>query len=160
MELSLTLAQLQTIVVAGLALWMTLAVYNNIVDSGTNRALLGKVTSMQELKEDPVLGKGLIGRAVDNPAYPRAILNVVIVVQLVVVALLWRATWLLAFNAPSPAALGAANLALGAFIALWFWFLIGGLFYGYWMEMPQVQQVHLTLVIVAILAMLLVNLPR
>lgn len=152
------LALLKVLVVGALALWMTLAVYNNIVDPGTNRSLLGKVTSMQELKDDPVLGTGLIGRAVEGTAYPRAILNIVIVVQLIVVALLWRGAWLLAFGTDPAAAAAAANLSLGAFIALWFWFLTGGLFYGYWMKMPQVQQVHLTLVMIGILAMLLVNL--
>lgn len=150
---------LKVLVVAGLAAWLSLAVSNNILDFGTNRFLLANVTSMRELKADPNLGKGLVGRAVENARYPTLILCAVIVMQVVVALLLWRGAWHLAFAADARAAVGAANLGLASFLALWLWFLIGGLFYGYWMKMPQVQQVHLALVIISTLAIILVNMP-
>lgn len=155
----LELWQLKALTVAGLAGWLCLAVFNNIVDFSTNRHLLSNVTSMRELKADPNLGNGIIGRAVEDDRYPAAILSIVIVVQIMIALLLWRGAWHLAFASDSAFAVGAANLGLGAFVTLWFWFLIGGLYHGYWMKMPQVQQVHLTLVVISIGSIILVNMP-
>ncbi len=151
------LAQLKPLVVSGLAAWLSFAVMNNILDFGTNRFLLAKMLSMQELKEDADLGRGLTGRAVEGMAYPSAVLRIVIVAQLCVSLLLWRGAWHLAFTPDHAFAVGAANLGLGGFICLWFLFLIGGMYHGYWIKMPQVQQVHLALVIISIGSMILVN---
>jgi predicted small integral membrane protein len=151
--------QLKTLVVAGLAAWLSLAVFNNIVDFGTNRFLLSNVTSMRELKADPNLGKGIIGRAVDDNRYPALLLRFIIVVQIAIAFLLWRGAWHLAFASDAAFAVGAANFGLAAFAALWFWFLIGGLYHGYWIKLPQVHQVHLALVIISIGSIVLVNTP-
>jgi hypothetical protein len=155
----LELWHLQALVMAGLAAWLSLAVINNILDFGTNKHLLANVTTMRELKADPILGKGLVGRARDGEGYPAMILRVVIPVQIAVSLLLWRGAWHLVVSEDRGFSVGAANLGLAGFMALWFWFLIGGLFYGYWMKMPQVQQVHLALVLISISAAILVNLP-
>jgi predicted small integral membrane protein len=151
--------QLKTLVVAGLAAWLSLAVFNNIVDFGTNLFLLSNVTSMRELKADPNLGKGIIGRAVADDRYPALLLRIIITLQIGTALLLWRGAWHLAFAVDPAFAKGAANLGLAAFAALWFWFLIDGLYYGYWMKLPQVQQVHLALVIISIGSIILVNMP-
>lgn len=155
----LELWQLKALTVAGLACWLGLAMFNNIVDFGTNRFLLSNVLAMRELKADPNLGKGIVSRAIDNPAYPRLILRIVIVAQVVISLLLWRGAWHLTFSSDRAFAAGAANLGLGAFMSLWFWFLIGGLYHGYWMKTPQVQQVHLALVVISIGSIILVNMP-
>lgn len=114
----LDLWQMKALVVAGLAGWLSLAVLNNMVDFGTNRFLLSNVTSMRELKADPTLGRGLIGRAVEGDGYPALILRVVIVVQIVIALLLWRAAWHFAVGADARLAIGAANLGFAGFLAL------------------------------------------
>ncbi|MGL4439028.1 MAG: DUF2165 family protein [Bosea sp. (in: a-proteobacteria)] len=155
----LELIHLKALIVAGLAAWLSLAVTNNILDFGTNRFLLSKTTTMQELKDDANLGRGLIGRAVEGLGYPGIILRIVIVLQIAISLLLWRGAVHLAMTTDYRFAIGAANLGLAAFLLLWFWFLIGGLYYAYWMKMLPVQQVHFTLVIITLGAMILVNMP-
>lgn len=156
-DLVIDLTTLKALVVGALAAWLSVAVLNNIVDFATNRYLLAKMTSMQELKDDPDLGRGLIGRAVERGAYATAILRIVIVAQTAVALLLWRGAGHLAITPDRALSVGAANLGLGAFLTLWFCFLVGGLYYGYWIKMPQVQQVHLVLVVISLGAMILVN---
>jgi predicted small integral membrane protein len=160
-EVALALAR--TVLLGGLAAWLTLAAANNIRDSGTNIHLLGTMMRMSLIEEDPAVGRGLLGRAVRSEGAPRFLLAAVIVVQVIVCVLLWWGTLLLgqvaAAGGDRDQARAVATLALTAFAALWFVFLIGGLWFGYWIKTPQVQQVHFTLLIVAILALLLVNLP-
>jgi hypothetical protein len=87
--------------------------------------------------------------------------------------LLWRAGWALHRASSGSAqrrraqkesgldlAIARANGALGAFLGLWLFFLCGGLWFGYWMKMGPVQQVHLTLMVIALLAVLVVNAPE
>lgn len=153
----LDILYLKALLVASLAAWLMLAVINNILDFGTNRFLLGNVTSMRELIQDTNLGRGLIARAVQSPIYPTFILHLVIVAQVAIVVLLWRGAYYLTFAADTEFAVGAANLGLAALLGMGFFFLTGGLFYGYWIKMPQVQQVHLALVTITLGAIVLVN---
>jgi predicted small integral membrane protein len=158
-----TLALARTVVLGGLAAWLTLAVVNNILDPGTNIHLLGTMMRMSLIEEDPAVGRGLLRRAVRSEGAPRFVLAAVIIVQVIVCVLLWWATLLLgqaaAAGGDHDQSQSVATLALTAFAALWFVFLIGGLWFGYWIKTPQVQQVHFTLLTVSILALLLVNLP-
>lgn len=153
---------LKLVLVAGLALWLTIIVLNNVTDRGTNVRLIGRMMGMDEIKEDPLMGNGLQWRAIKSVVVHRLALCAVVVLQVVAVALLWRAAYLflattLGFGSVA-AAVSAANLALVPFVALWFFFLCGGLWFGYWMKMGPVQQVHLTLLVVSMLATLVVNL--
>jgi predicted small integral membrane protein len=154
----LELAHLKALYLGLYGLWLAVAVFNNIVDFGTNRHLLSNVLAMRELKADPVLGKGLIGRAIDGDHAPALILRLVIAVQIIIVLLMGRGVWHLAFS-DRAMGIGAANLSFAALLGLWFWFLIGGLWHGYWMKMPQVQQVHLAMVLLTLGGVVLINLP-
>jgi predicted small integral membrane protein len=155
---------LKAIVVGGLAAWLSLIALNNSVDPGTNITLLRRMFQMDLIKADPEMGNGLEHRALLWPWLPRGTLIAVIVVQIGVAFLLWRGAWLLlsaTFSALEPAAIGAAitaaNLGLLGFGGLWLVFMCGGLWFGYWMKQGQVQQVHMNLLIIAILTMVLVN---
>jgi predicted small integral membrane protein len=160
-EVALGLAR--AAVVSGLAAWLSLAVFNNIRDPGTNIHLLETMMRMGLIEEDPSVGRGLLPRAVRNKAAARVVLTAVILVQVIICALLWYAAYYLgqavAGGGQLSQATAVATIALTAFAALWFAFLIGGLWFGYWIKTPQVQQVHFTLLTIALLAMLLVNLP-
>jgi len=157
MEWGLSLLHLKILATGGLAAWLTLAAANNVIDPRTNTHLLSEMMAMAELKRDAVLGQGLLWRSVSSAALPRAILRLVIALQIGIVVLLWRAAYLLGFGEHGAAAVAAANLALGAFASLWFFFLCGGMWFGYWMKMPQVQQVHMMLLLVSLAAMALIN---
>lgn len=160
MKLGLDLAK--TILLTGLAFWITLIAFNNATDPGTNTGLIGQMISMEAIKADPAVGNGLEWRA-----WPQwlatPILVLVIALQAVIALLLWRAALMFTrhlFGAREEEpvrAIKAANVALSAFMSLWFFFLVGGLWFGYWMKLGPVQGVHFTLLIVTVLSLLFVN---
>lgn len=147
----------------GLSTWMSLAVYNNIVDRQTNVTLLHRMISMELLKTDPDLGNGLAGRAIENRTVAAHMLTAVVSVQILIIFCMWSGSiaYLLGVFEIAGVTLGAgvalASLGIGSFAALWFFFLCGGLYFGYWIKMPQVQQVHLTLLMISILTLILLR---
>lgn len=149
----------RTLLVFGLAVWLTLILINNLTDPGTNVYLIGQMISMTALKLDGVMGRGLLWRALESPALAKILLNGVVIVQFFTVLLLWRAAihWVRVLRARPARAIAATNQALAAFLGLWFLFLCGGLWFGYWMKMGPVQQVHMTLVIISLLSLIAVN---
>lgn len=153
----------QTLVLGGMAAWLSLIMFNNIVDNGTNTALIGQVLTMEALIADPVRGDGLVGRALPESLAAPA-LYAVIAYQVLGVVLLWAATVahvrLLFGRGNGARATFLGNIALCVLAGLALMFLVGGLWFGYWIAMPAVQQVHFTLLLVAIGATVLVNMPR
>lgn len=144
------------------AAWLTIAVVNNIRDRGTNVFLLGVMFRMALLKEDANMGNGLKHRAIDDVRFHGRMLSFIVACQIVIAAALafagaaTAAAWL---GRPFADPAASANLALAMFVSLWLFFMSGGLWFGYWMKQPQVQQVHMTLVLMAIGMFILVNLP-
>ena len=139
-----------------------LIMFNNVVDSGpTSPHRAGPDDG--GLIADPVRGVGLVGRALPEGLAAPA-LYAVIAYQALSVVLLWTATVahvrLLFGRGDGARATFVGNIALCALAGLALMFLLGGLWFGYWIAMPAVQQVHFTLLIVAIGAMVLVNMPR
>ncbi|MFP4438370.1 MAG: DUF2165 family protein [Chloroflexaceae bacterium] len=158
-ELDLT----KTILLAGLAFWISLIAFNNATDPGTNIDLLGRMLTMEAIKDNPTMGNGLEWRAWPQ-SLAAPLLVVVIILQGAIAALLWRAAIMFArhlFQAQAgeipTRQIRAANLGLAAFLSLWFFFLCGGLWFGYWMHLGPVQGVHFTLLIVSVLVLLFVN---
>lgn len=149
------------VLLTGLASWMTLAVINNVVDRKTNQTLLHNVMSMPDLKSDCVLGQKLLPRAIDNFIVAKGLLWFVVLLQCVVPALLWLAVVSQAesYFVPSDAltAMQKSDLALTAFLALWLFFLCGGLWFGYWIKMPVIQLTHFILVVVSLLSIIVIH---
>lgn len=149
------------VTLAGLASWLSIAVYNNVRDAGTNLHLLGLMVRMDLVRQDPEIGKGLLYRARQRPSFPANLLRAVVVGQTVVALLLWIAAIVvierLCGLAGRETAVGVAHLALAAFVGIWTTFLCGGLWFGYWMKMPQVQQVHLSLFTISLIMFVLID---
>ncbi|MFG3342869.1 DUF2165 family protein [Glycomyces sp. NPDC048151] len=154
----------QTLILTWAAAWLTLVVTNNINDFGTNRSLIAGMLTMDELAADDVFGNGIEWRAMPEGLAVPALIGV-IAYQLLSIVLLWRgavfAIKTLVRREPALAApaLRAANLGLTALAGLFAVFLCGGMWFGYWMKMGPVQMVHLTGLIISILAVIVVNLP-
>lgn len=158
---------MKTLFLFGLALWFSLAILNNITDPGTNTYLIGQMMRMDLVKEDPNMGNGIEWRALPAPALHKGALHAVVLVQVAAVALLWiavykfAATWV---RPPTPVTIADAtmfgNIGLGAFAAIWILFWSGGMWFGYWMKMPQIQQVHMTLLIMSMVGFMVVNYPN
>ncbi|SDP02594.1 Predicted small integral membrane protein [Actinopolyspora xinjiangensis] len=147
---------------AGVAAWLTLIAVNNITDFGTNRVLLERTMTMRALIDDQVRGNGLEWRALPASLATPALITV-IVYQLGTVVLMWRAviTGLRVLRSPRRGLaelIRHVNHSLVAFVGLFLGFLVSGLWFGYWMHLGPVQQVHFTLLMVGALVALLTNL--
>jgi predicted small integral membrane protein len=149
-------------IVASLALWLSLAVINNLTDPDTNRLHVGNMLSMAMLKEEEILGAGLRWRA--WPAhFAEIVLYVVAGIQVFISMLLWRAalTYARAWHQGERAVLCLARnravVALTCFLLLWFGFICGGMWFGYWMKQGAIQAVHMTLILVGLGALLFVQ---
>jgi len=137
------------------AAWLSIAVFNNLRDNETNVLLLGTTFRMDLLKDEVILGQGLRDRRAEGEALARTAMRWVIRAQVVICVLLWGAAVVSVLDwvgiGEPVYALAAVNVAVGSFFALWTTFLCGGLYYGYWIKAPQVQQVHFTLFIISLL---------
>lgn len=151
------------ILFSGLAAWLTIAAINNGTDAGTNIHLLTSMMSMEGLIENSILGNGLEWRSIDSPVLAKVLLTIIVIVQFSISFLLWRAAWMQLQYIQGKVSIGAAidagNYAAMAFMALWLFFLCGGLFFGYWMKFGGPQGVHFTLLIISILTIIINNLP-
>jgi len=54
-------------------------------------------------------------------------------------------------------AINIANYSLSAFMSMWFFFLCGGFWFGYWIKTPQIQEVHMKLIIISIVEIIFIN---
>lgn len=150
------------VILLGLAIWLSIAVVNNLTDPGTNSLLLGYTLSMDLIRTEEILGAGLLWRAWPTQWSP-VILYFVVAVQLVCATILWWATaaYAKAFSYKDVQALSdgrdRAVLALSLFILLWMFFICGGLWFGYWLKQGAVQIVHMVLILIGIGALILVQ---
>lgn len=149
------------VMLGSMAVWLSFAVANNIRDPGTNIHLLGVMFRMELLDGDERLAHGLRQRAIFDPEFPRKVLRVVVAVQLITAFGLWLAAGLLGLACLSvvlPAnAKSVAEISVALFMILWTGFLCGGMWFGYWMKMWHVQQVHFTLFSIGAVAFLLLK---
>lgn len=147
---------------AGLALWLSLAAWNNFTDPGTNRFHIGNTLTMALLQDEAVLGAALRWRA--WPAqWAGLLLHAIAAAQSVVAALLWHSafTYAAAWRQCSRQVLHLARhravVALTGFLMLWLAFICGGLWFGYWMKQGAIQSVHLMLVLIGFAALSFVH---
>ncbi len=147
---------------AGLGVWLCIALTNNILDKKTNRYFIYEMLSMSLISADPNVGQGLMQRACHDKKRAAQLLAVIIIIQCMIAALLLFSAATLLMNLLGYSILIAiplANIALLGFLLLWFCFLCGGLWYGYWIKMGQIQLVHFILLIISLLSIIIINLP-
>lgn len=143
------------VLIAGLALWLTIAAFNNLTDPHTNRQLLAHTLTMRLISDENNLGMGLVWRALPESFVP-VLLYIVVAIQASVSIMLWRAAFLYfnAFRYVSLDRLERARdfgiLALTGFQFIWLSFICGGLWLGYWLKQGAVQSVHLMLIIIGV----------
>jgi len=143
--------------------WLLLAAINNLVDPQTNITLLNRMMHMDELFQDDELGLGLRSRAFKNARFTSSLLVLIALFQCFVSFLL-IAVGIIFFSIAIGhdlmsvgLATDLANIAVLLFSLMWFSFLIGGLWFGYWIKMGAVQIVHFTLLIISLLLTFLIN---
>ncbi|MGO4449517.1 DUF2165 family protein [Phyllobacterium sp. TAF24] len=149
----------KSVLLVGIACWMTVAAINNVTDPATNRFFLETMLEMRLLSDDPnQLGIGLIWRAWSVVGVASALLWIIVAIQFLIATYLWKGAgaFLLAAIRKSDSSVETARAtsirALTCFLALWLTFMVGGFWFGYWIKQGAIQQVHMTLLILSIVA--------
>jgi len=155
----------KAIVFGGLGSWLLLAALNNLMDANTNITLLRRMMRMDAIREDGILGQGLLVRAIRNDACIPLLLRTVALTQLLIATALMLAALAMAAvglqlgEVDSAWLTDVATLSVSAFLTLWFFFLVGGLWFGYWIKMGSVQIVHFIMLMFGFLLLLLLRIP-
>ena len=153
----------KAILIAGLAVWMTIIVINNATAFAGGVATIGLMMSMQLFDQPPVIKTPLLARRVIDPGWHKAAYALVLVAEIVVAALLIFAAIGFAgalFGAVDPAAaIQRSNLALSALLAMSFLFVLGGAWFAYYVKQDGMQTMHFVLIAVATTSAIAINLP-
>jgi predicted small integral membrane protein len=146
---------------AGLSLWITIAVLNNIVAFGNGVVAVGRLMSMQPLRQEPVINTPLLARSVESTSWHKIAYAMALVIEIFTALLLWLATIMMAGVAigsiERAGAVAVANIALAAFTCMIFFFTLGGTWFAYYLRQEGLQISHFTMISVGIGAMILLN---
>ena len=156
---------LKIVMLLGLGAWLFIAAINNFFDPGTNQALILDMMSMEKLKSDQSkMGKKSLWRSYSNEKVIAVLLKTIASIQMVI-AILLIISGILTLLAGffylelSSVNLVISNIALCSFCGLWLFFLCGGLWFLYWIKLPNAQIAHFILLLTGILSTILINLP-
>lgn len=148
----------QTTCFLGFALWLSIALINNLHGFASSVKAVGATLSMAPLRQPPVVDIPLLSRALVSPTLHRLALAVIVVLQLVAVLAVWLGCYLLLLGGGLEAARPWLNLAPSMTLASLFAMLLGGLWFAYWIRQEGLQLTHLMLVIWVLLNFLVLNL--
>ncbi|SFS19710.1 Predicted small integral membrane protein [Dyella sp. OK004] len=125
------------VMVAALALLISLVALGNITDYGTNFSFVRHVLAMDTIFPD----SGIHYRAIASPLLQHSAYVLIIAVQVITAALCWVGMWRMWRRRHAPAALfqrskGLAVMGLSSGVALWLvgFMAIGGEWFGMWMS--------------------------
>lgn len=137
----------QTVMVLMLALWLSVAVYDNLKNPVINGQFVAEVLAMRRLQtEFPDLYALHADRAVESEAYHRLIFRLIVMGEVLTALALW-----IGFTSLNLSLAGAldvdmarsvAILATLAFTSIWCCFLIFGNYWCYWMCHDAAQNTH------------------
>ncbi len=152
---------IKLIVIGGLALWMTLAVFNNIVGFRGGVAAIGNLMRMQQLRQPPTKDSPLLSRAIEGEGWHRAVFTLTLLFEIATAVLLWWAAAMIAAAAcgmvDHGAALKVVNLSLAALGALLFFFMLGGTWFVYYIHQELLNVSHVAWIGLVIAAAILFN---
>lgn len=157
MSLAFSLIVFKSVLLAGLAAWLSVVAFNNLVAFRNGVFAIGQIMRMAPLDQAPAIQTPLQRRRVEAIGWHRAVLSVVLAAEVVSAALLWAAAFGYAGTSAEPAAL--ATLALASFMATCLLMLLGGSWFAYYIRQDNLQLLHLALIGLACVATAVVNLP-
>lgn len=163
LSLAASLLLFKFVLLAGLALWLTVVSINNFTAFAGGVAAIGRLMGMQSFDEAPAIQSPLLSRRVHNAFWHRLIYTIVLTIEVIVAILLWFAAIgfagaMLGSTAPAEAAM-CANLALAALLGMSFVLALGGAWFAYYIRLEGMQLMHFVLIVVAIASAVVVNLP-
>ena len=151
------------VLIAGLAIWLSVVVLNNASNFRGGTASIGLMMSMRTFEEPPAIQTPLLSRRVTSAKWHQLIFAFVLTIEVVVALALWVATLSLlgavmgsvgAADATRAATFALAGLLLLVFIMAW-----GGAWFAYYIKQEGAQITHLVLMCVALAGVVVVNLP-
>ncbi|WP_186647837.1 DUF2165 family protein [Fluviispira vulneris] len=146
----------------GMSCWIFLIFLNNLKDKSTNFNILHNMFTMREIKNDKNTSQALTKRSINSESFAKKTLVFVTLYQfitsifMIISALFYLLTILINYEYAT-LAIQFMNFSLVLFVAMWIFFICGGLYFGYWIKTPQYQQMHFNLLKVSILIFLLIN---
>jgi uncharacterized membrane protein (UPF0182 family) len=150
------------VTVGGLAIWLSIIVLNNARNFAGGVASIGMMMSMRPFEDPPKIETPLLARRVTSPSWHRAVLTLVLGIEILVSLALWIASFMLlaAMNGSVGAAVATdvATLALAGLLALVFVMIWGGAWFVYYIKQEAAQITHFALLCVALVAIVVVNL--
>jgi predicted small integral membrane protein len=152
---------IRLIVIGGIAAWMTLAVFNNVVGFRGGVAAIGNLMRMQQLRQPPTRDSPLLSRAVEREAWHRAVFTLTLLLEIATAVLLWWATVMVAAatygGVDYAAALKIVNPALAGLGALLFFFMLGGTWFAYYIHQELLNVSHVAWIVLVVAAAILFN---
>lgn len=143
---------------AGLALWSSVAVLNNIHDFRGAVAAVGRTLSMALLDDAPKVPTPLRRRAIHSPRLHELALLGVLALEFVAAVALWGGCATLVLHGTRAAALPWLNLGLSALSGAVLAMMLGGQVVGYWIRQEALQLTHLVLLLWFLAAFAMFNL--
>lgn len=146
----------QGVVAAGFAAWASLAVLNNLRDFKGSAGAIALTMGMGLLDQAPVVLTPLRARALTHGVFPILALVFVMLLQLAAAISGWLGVaGFVTGNLAS--ARDLASLSLALLSAMAFVFLLGGLWFAYWIRQGELQLTHVGLLGTTIAAILLMQ---
>jgi predicted small integral membrane protein len=159
MSLSTSIWLFQAVNAGGLALWLAIAVINNLHAFAGSAGAVGATLAMAPLRQAPAIETPLLARAICSPAVARVALLVVLALQIVAAGACWIGACTLIVGGDLAAARPSLNIAMSGFAAFLLAMHLGGLWFGYWIRQEGLQLTHIGLLIWSVAAFCLFNLP-
>lgn len=147
MGLQSSLWLFQSIYAVGLAVWLTIAVIDNLMGFRELVHAVGTTMSMTPLQRSPAVHSILSARAVTSVHCHRLAVLVLLAMKLLAFVTCWIGCYQLLLGGGLAHARPWLNVALSAFSAFLFAMHLAGLWFAYWIREDDLQRGHLALLI-------------
>lgn len=151
------------VLTGGLALWLTVGFFNNVMAFGAGVAAIGRLMGMQMFDQPPAIQYPLLSRRTNAPSLHRLVYSFITLIEGVAAVLFWYAVFgmggALFAGADINEAVARANLAFSALAFMCFVMLLGGGWFAYHIRQEGLQLTHFTLVGLAIAGVIVMNMP-
>jgi hypothetical protein len=149
----------QAVHALGLALWLSIAVINNLQGFHGSAGAIGTTLSMALFTEAPAVETPLRRRASGSSLWSCAALIMVLALQIMAALACWAGAYWLIVAGDLNAARPWLNAALSGAAVFLFAMHLGGLWFGYWIKQEGLQLTHLVLLIWVVAIFFLFNAP-
>ncbi|MFC7287446.1 DUF2165 family protein [Herminiimonas glaciei] len=149
----------QAVHAAGLSIWLSIAVINNLQAFHASVAAVGGTMAMAPFRQEPRIDIPLLTRAIDSVTLHRLAMLLVLALQILASVSGWIGSYELLAADGLPGARPWLNLALCSFAAFIFAMHLGGLWFAYWIRQGELQLTHISLLLWVLAAFFLFNFP-